>query len=121
MILMPKERPGDFEEDFEQEVAAWRERHSLREDDAVLLLVELFRIHQRHWDELRRREMPSFEQARADITKLIEVARTFQQHATTLTGLLQVLPNTPRVTRTAATLAALTGLLAGYLVGRSWP
>ena len=24
-------------------------------------MVELFRIHQRHWDEIRRREMPSFE------------------------------------------------------------
>ena len=50
-------------------VAEWRDKHRLREDDAVMLLVELFRIHQRHWDELRRREIPSFEQFRADITQ----------------------------------------------------
>lgn len=118
---MPSEKPRDFEEDFEQAVAAWREQHGLQENDAVLLLIELFRIHQRHWDELRRREMPSFEQARADITKLIEAARTFQQHATTLTELLRVLPQTPKVTRAAAIFAALAGLLAGYLIGRAWP
>lgn len=118
---MPSEKPRDFEEEFEQAVTAWREQHGLREDDAVLLLIELFRIHQRHWDELRRREMPSFEQVRADVTKLIEAARTFQQHATTLTELMRVLPKTHKVTRTAAILAALAGLLGGYLIGRAWP
>ncbi len=118
---MPNEKPRDFEEDFEQAVAAWREQHGLQENDAVLLLIELFRIHQRHWDELRRREMPSFDQVRVDITKLIEAARTFQQHATTLTELLRVLPQTPRVTRATAIYAALAGLLGGYLIGRAWP
>jgi len=118
---MPSEKPRDFEEEFEQAVAAWREQHRLREDDAVLLLVELFRIHQRHWDELRHREMPSFEKVRADIAKLTEAAQTFQKYATALTELLQVLPKTPRVTRAAATLAALAGLLGGYLIGHAWP
>ena len=121
MIPMPTEKPRDFDEEFEQAVALWREQHKLREDDAVLLLVELFRIHQRHWDELRRCEMPSFEQVRADITKLAEASRTFQQHATTLTELLRVLPQKPTVTRAAAIFATLAGLLAGYLVGRAWP
>ncbi|MCL4788594.1 MAG: hypothetical protein KJ070_17670, partial [Verrucomicrobia bacterium] len=60
----------NFEDEFERAVADWRERHRLREDDAVLLLVDLFRIHQRHWDDLRRRELPSFEQFRGDIAKL---------------------------------------------------
>jgi hypothetical protein len=118
---MPTEKPRDFEDEFEQAITAWREQHRLREDDAVLLLIELFRIHQRHWDELRRREMPSFELVRTDITKLTEAARTFQQHATTLTELLRVLPQRPTVTRTAAIFAVLTGLLAGYLIGRAWP
>jgi hypothetical protein len=118
---MPTEKPRDFDDEFEQAITAWREQHGLREDDAVLLLIELFRIHQRHWDELRRREMPSFEQVRTDITKLTEAARTFQQHATTLTELLRVLPQTPKVTRAAAVFATLTGLLAGYLIGRAWP
>ena len=42
---MPNTEQPDFDEDFEQAVTRWRERHKLREDDAVLLLVELFRIH----------------------------------------------------------------------------
>ena len=118
---MPGEKPRDFEEEFEHAVAEWREGHGLREDDAVLLLVELFRIHQQHWDELRRREMPSFEPVRAEITKLTGSVGTFQRHAETLTELLQDLPQTPKVTRAAATFATLAGLLAGYLIGRTWP
>src|SRR5437764_8112795 len=67
---MPEPDERDFDEEFMQSIVAWRERHRLREDEAVLLLVELFRIHQRHWDEIRQRELPSFEQYRADIAKL---------------------------------------------------
>jgi hypothetical protein len=59
-----------FDDEFEEAVAEWRSRHRLAEDDAVLLLIELFRLHQRHWDEIRRRELPSFEQFRSDIAKL---------------------------------------------------
>lgn len=112
-----------FEDDFERAVADWRERHRLREDDAVLLLVDLFRIHQRHWDELRRREMPSFEQFRGDIVKLAEASRVFQQHAAALTEQIRNRPAVGRpamITRTAAWLAALAGGLAGYLLGRAW-
>lgn len=112
-----------FEDEFERAVADWRDRHRLREDDAVLLLVDLFRIHQRHWDDLRRREFPSFEQFRGDIAKLIEASRSFQQHASALAEQLKHRPGgRPRamVTRTAAWLAALAGGLAGYLLGRAW-
>lgn len=121
---MPNTEQPDFDEDFEQAVARWRERHKLREDDAVLLLVELFRIHQRHWDELRRREIPSFEQFRADIAKLAETTKTFQGQSAALLGVLRKLPSAhlaARVTRTAAFFAALASLLAGYLIGRAWP
>lgn len=121
---MPNTEQPDFDEDFEQAVARWRERHKLREDDAVLLLVELFRIHQRHWDELRRREIPSFEQFRTDIAKFAEATRTFQGQSAALLEVLRKLPSmhlAARVTRTAAFLAALASLLAGYLIGRAWP
>ena len=113
----------NFEDEFERAVANWRERHRLREDDAVLLLVDLFRIHQRHWDDLRRRELPSFEQFRGDIAKLIEASRTIQRHAVTLAEQLKHQPGRGRaatVTRTAAWLAALAGGLAGYLLGKAW-
>jgi len=121
---MPETEQPDFDEEFDAAVAEWRDKHRLREDDAVMLLVELFRIHQRHWDELRRREIPSFGEFRADITKLAEAARTFQGQTATL---LEMLRNQPpasralRITRAAAIFAALASLLAGYLIGRVWP
>ena len=41
-------------------------------------------FHQRHWDEIRRRELLSFEQFRSDIAKLTEAARAFQKDSATL-------------------------------------
>ena len=73
---MPSNEQPDFDEEFTKAVAEWRDKHRLREDDAVMLLVELFRIHQQHWDELRRREIPAFSEFRADIGKLADAART---------------------------------------------
>jgi hypothetical protein len=121
---MSNNEQPNFDEEFDEAVAEWRDKHRLREDDAVTLLVELFRIHQRHWDEIRRREVPSFEQFRADITRLSEAARSFQGQAA---ALLEVLRSqhpahrTARITRAAAIFAAIASLLAGYLIGRAWP
>jgi len=120
---MPSNEQPDFDEDFHKAVAEWRDKHRLREDDAVMLLVELFRIHQRHWDELRRREIPSFEQFRADITKLLGAAQTFQQQSSALVEMLRSQPpahRAVRITRAAAIFATLAALLAGYLIGRAW-
>lgn len=121
---MPAPEQPDFDDEFERAIADWRERHRLREDDAVLLLVDLFRIHQRHWDQLRQREMPALDLVRTDIAKLTESTRTFQVRSATLLEALRKLPSThlaARVTRTAAFFAALASLLAGYLIGRAWP
>ena len=121
---MPSNEQPNFDEEFDAAVAEWRDKHRLREDDAVMLLVELFRIHQRHWDEVRRRELPSFEQFRADITKLAEVARTFQGQSAALLEILRTQApahRAARVTRAAAVFATIAGLLAGYLIGRVWP
>lgn len=121
---MPENDKPNFDEDFDKAVTEWRSRHRLKEDDAVVLMVELFRIHQQHWDELRRREMPSFEQFRGDIAKLTESGRAFLKQTTTLLEALQYQrPHQPalRITRTAAIFAALASLFAGYLVGRVWP
>jgi hypothetical protein len=120
---MPSNEQPDFDEEFTKAVAEWRDKHRLREDDAVMLLVELFRIHQQHWDELRRREIPSFEQFRADIAKLVGAAQTFQQQTAALLELLRSQPpahHAERITRAAAIFATLAALLAGYLIGRAW-
>ena len=121
---MPNTEQPNFDEDFDAAVAEWRDKHRLREDDAVMLLVELFRIHQQHWDEIRRREIPSFELFRADITRLSEAARLFQGQAAALLEALRSQPPAhpaARITRAAAVIAAIASLLAGYLIGRAWP
>jgi hypothetical protein len=121
---MPNTEQPDFDEEFSKAVAEWRDKHRLGEDDAALLLVELFRIHQRHWDEIRRREIPSFEQFRADITKLVGAAQTIQQQSSALLEVLRSQPpahRAARITRAAAIFAALAAILAGYLIGRVWP
>ncbi|MGH7990562.1 MAG: hypothetical protein ACREDS_10295 [Limisphaerales bacterium] len=118
-----KQQPPDFDEEFTKAVAEWRDKHRLREDDAVILLVELFRVHQRHWDELRRREIPAFAEFRADIGKLAETARTFQQQSAALLEALRSqspASRAARITRAAAIFATLAALLAGYLIGRAW-
>jgi hypothetical protein len=121
---MPNNEQPDFDEEFNQAVADWRNAHRLREDDAVMLLVELFRIHQRHWDEVRRREIPSFEQFRTDIAKLAEAARTFHGQSAALLEILRSEPpahRTTTITRAAAVFATIAGFLAGYLIGKAWP
>lgn len=113
----------NFDEQFDEAVAEWRERHRLREDDAVVLLVELFRIHQRHWDALRRREFPSLEEFHADISRLSEASRGFQQQGAKLVEELQKKPATQSqsgVSHTAALLAAMAAGLVGYFIGRAW-
>lgn len=118
----PDDKATSFDDDFESALIQWREKHRLREDDAVLLLVDLFRIHQQHWDELRRRELPSFEQFRSDISRLVDTARAIQELADGLHERLQSSASrvpARTVTRTAAWLATLAGGLAGYLLGRA--
>ena len=114
----------DFEDEFEEAVTEWRSRYRLAEDDAVLLLVELFRLHQRHWDEIRRRELPSFEQFRSDIAKLSEAAKAFQRDSTALLEVLRSQPRRgtrPRVSLSVATVAVILALLAGILIGKALP
>ena len=52
MSASEKPTPPDFDEEFTQAVSQWREQHKIKTDDAVLLLLDLFRIHQNHWDEI---------------------------------------------------------------------
>jgi hypothetical protein len=101
----PKEPQPDFDEEFLQALAQWREQHKIRDDDSVLFLVELFRIHQKHWDALRRREFPPLKEFHADVVLLAETVKK--------------LPN-ENVSLTAAMLAVIAGLLGGYLIGKAW-
>jgi hypothetical protein len=79
MSATPKETKPDFDEEFLQTLSQWKEKNKIRDDDAVYLLVELFRIHQKHWDALRQRQMPSLDQFRSDITAVTESSKSFRE------------------------------------------
>jgi hypothetical protein len=57
--------PPDFDEDFLRAEAKWKAQHKIKDDDTILFLMDLFRIHQSHWDEIRDRQMPSLNEFRA--------------------------------------------------------
>jgi len=115
---MSSEPQSGFDEEFDAAVEGWRNRHKLREDDAVFLLIELFRIHQRHWDELRKRDAPT-EQFYADILKCSEAAEAIQTEASALLKALQAIKtsNSTGVSSTTAFVAALCSLTAGFIIG----
>jgi hypothetical protein len=65
MSAPDKPTPPDFDDDYLQAIAKWREQNKIKDDDPILLLMDLFRIHQNHWDELRHRQMPSLDEFQA--------------------------------------------------------
>jgi len=125
MSATPKETKPDFDEEFLQTLSQWREKHKIRDDDAVYLLVEMFRIHQKHWEELRQRQMPSLDQFRSDITAVTESARAFKEKSAELIELFETSPaaspikTIPLSAAISATAAALLGgLLIGLVLGK---
>jgi len=101
----PQESKPDFDEEFLQALAQWREQHKIKDDDSVLFMVELFRIHQKHWDALRRREFPPLQEFHADVALLADTVRKLPKESVSIT---------------AAVLAVIVGLLGGYLIGKAW-
>jgi hypothetical protein len=105
-----KPTPPDFDEDFMQAVAKWREQHKIKDDDTILLLMDLFRIHQTHWDALRDRQMPSLVELRTDMAALMEATKILKERA---------LKQAHTVDRPAAIFAAIAAALAGFLIGKA--
>jgi tRNA A37 N6-isopentenylltransferase MiaA len=110
MSASGKPAPPDFDDEFMQAIARWREQYKIKDDDVIILLLELFRIHQTHWDELRRRQMPSLDEFRADVALLAETAGTLKEKA---------LKQARAVDLPAALFAAVAAMLAGILIGRA--
>ena len=46
----------DYDGAFQRVIEQWRSRHRVKEDDTVMLMLELFRVHQDHWDGIRQRD-----------------------------------------------------------------
>jgi hypothetical protein len=105
----PVIRPPDFDEDFTQALEKWKAQHNLREDDTIFLLLDLFRIHQSHWDELRNRQMPSLEEFKADMAALTEATKILKKEAEKEINTVE-LP--------VVILIILAAVLAGCLIGR---
>ena len=120
MSSTPKETKPNFDEEFLQTLGQWKEKNKIRDDDAVFLLVELFRIHQKHSDALRQRQMPSLDQFRTDIAAVTESTKSFREK---LEELIEALAAQPAVVPvktlplSEAKYAAATALLGGLLIG----
>ena len=110
-----------FSEVFAKAIDEWRKKHRLREDDPLLLCLELFRIHQDHWDAIRRKELPSFSEFRDSLMKLQQQLNALMRHGTVL---LEELRRCPRPapfiepTLIGFIFTALFSSAAGILIGK---
>ncbi len=109
MSTPDQKAPSDFDEDFLQAIAKWKEQFKIKDDDPILLLLDLFRIHQSHWDEIRHRQMPSLKEFRADIATLTELAEILKERAAREIRSVE-LPT--------AICAAFSAAIAGFLIGK---
>jgi hypothetical protein len=118
--MSANQTPPDFDEDFLLAIKNWREKYKIQEGDTTLLLLELFRIHQDHWDELRRRQMPSLDQFRQDIASTVEAAKSLKEQTARVLKALNVHPAaTKTIPLATAIFAALAAMLAGIFIGKA--
>jgi tRNA A37 N6-isopentenylltransferase MiaA len=101
--------PSNFDEDFMQALDKWKAQHNLRDDDSIFLLLDLFRIHQSHWDEIRHRQMPSLDEFKADIAVLAEATKTLKERTK---------KEIHSVEFPTAIMAVIAASVAGYLIGK---
>ena len=101
--------PPDFDEDFLRAIAKWKEQFKIKEDDTILLLMDLFRIHQNHWDEIRHRQMPSLDEFEKDIVALTEATKILKERATKEIRAVE-LP--------IAICAVIAAAIAGFLIAK---
>ncbi len=113
-------KPNDYSEEFQKVINEWRKRHHIRDDDAILLCIELFRMHQKHWDEMRHRDLPSFTEFRETILKLKMLASFVQRDASALLEELRRQRGGRRLAASSlaglvltAIFAAVTGMFIG--------
>jgi hypothetical protein len=108
-------------EDFAKRIAQWRQQHKLRDDEPLLLCLELFHLHQLHWDTIRRKELPSFSDFSNSLTRLHQDATAIQRQAAALTEELRRYQSATRLIAPSVTgliLTAVFAALAGLLIGR---
>jgi hypothetical protein len=118
--MSANEKKPDFDEELLQEAQKWREKFKIQDDDVILPLLDLFRIHQNHWDELRRRQMPSLQQFRGEAAAVTECVKGFGEKLEKLINLLATHPAAAAaktIPLSEALYAVSAALLAGLLIG----
>jgi hypothetical protein len=115
------EATDNLSDDFTKAMEAWRQKHKVRDGDPLLFCLELFRIHQDHWDAIRRKEMPSFAEFRDSLLALKQQANAIQRHEASL---LEEMAHYPKPSRfvapsiTGLLLTALFAAITGILIGK---
>lgn len=111
---------SNFQKEFEEAIAEWRKRHHVRDDDVLLVCLDLFRIHQAHWDAIRRRDFPAIQEFNDIVLKLEKTAFQTQKQTTSLLKALyrhkkgqHFLPPTITAILLILALAFACGLLIG--------
>lgn len=114
----PEKPPPD---DFVVAIEKWRRQRGLREDEPLLLCLELFRIHQDHWDAIRRQEMPSFTEFRDSLAQLDRQTHTLVRLVNSLIEELRRHPKPARFIEPSLgglVLTALFAIATGIFIGR---
>jgi hypothetical protein len=111
-------RPPD---DFAVVIERWRRQRGLREDEPLLLCLDLFRIHQDHWDAIRRQELPSFTEFRDSLAQLDRQTQAVVRLVNTLIEELRRHPKSARFIEPSLGGLVLTALFAtavGIFMGK---
>ncbi len=116
-------KSDDYREDFNRAVEEWRAKNGVDEKDVVVLLLDLFRIHQEHWDAIRHQEMPAFAEYRESISRLGESTKEIRSLAE---GLIQELRAYKSYKQAIWTVCLPVGsmvvlsVIFGVFIGRFW-
>lgn len=114
--------PNELENEFAAKIEAWRAERGLRDDDPVLLCVQLFRLHQQHWDEIRRQDIPRLDDLRDDIESLTESSATLHREAAAMVEALQrgTAKGKDGISPAIAIWSAILIGIASFLLGRAF-
>lgn len=119
--MTPPNDARSEEAEFQNATLRWREKHQLQESDPVFHLLELFQIHQRHWDSIRRNGQPSAMDYEEALERLAENIALIGQSSETLIRELRSHAENQRMIRPAIVgllLTAFFSTLTGIFIGR---
>lgn len=115
---MPPQPESPAPDKFAAAIERWRKLRGLREDEPLLLCLELFRIHQDHWDAIRRQELPAFTEFRDALVQLDRQTQAVVRHVNGLVEELRRQSKPDRFPSNAGLLLSALAAVLGILVGK---